>query len=143
MKLLTLTEYCLMIFFTGVFLAVTGFTARDIGLYVGIALIYTFSHLFSKRMLERRGKEKKQVNLFQRSGHCRISAGHGIVHRRRGLVCQIKTPAVRIGQRGVFILSDAYHETGRTQTSRCRRSGFRQLSRGRSGCPLSSADCRP
>lgn len=64
MKLLTLTEYCLMIFFTGVFLAVTGFTARDIGLYVGIALIYTFSHLFSKRMLERRGKEKKQVNLF-------------------------------------------------------------------------------
>ncbi|CDH96121.1 putative protein ykoA [Bacillus velezensis NAU-B3] len=64
LKLLTLTEYCLMIFFTGVFLAVTGFTARDIGLYVGIALIYTFSHLFSKRMLEKRGKEKKQVNLF-------------------------------------------------------------------------------
>ncbi|WP_163093951.1 hypothetical protein [Bacillus velezensis] len=64
MKLLTLTEYCLMIFFTGVFLAVTGFTARDIGLYIGIALIYTFSHLFSKRMLEKRGKEKKQVNLF-------------------------------------------------------------------------------
>ncbi len=64
LKLLTLTEYCLMIFFTGVFLAVTGFTARDIGLYVGIALIYTFSHLFSKRMLEKRGKEKQQVNLF-------------------------------------------------------------------------------
>ena len=64
LKLLTLTEYCLMIFFTGVFLAVTGFTARDIGLYVGIALIYTFSHLFSKRMLEKRGKENKQVNLF-------------------------------------------------------------------------------
>lgn len=91
MKLLTLTEYCLMIFFTGVFLAVTGFTARDIGLYVGIALIYTFSHLFSKRMLEKRGKEKQRgESFFQRSGHCRISAGHGIVHRRRRLVCQIK-----------------------------------------------------
>ncbi|MEC3840930.1 hypothetical protein [Bacillus amyloliquefaciens] len=64
MKLLTLTEYCLMIFFTGVFLAVTGFTARDIGLYVGIALIYTFSHLFSKQMLEKRGREKQQANLF-------------------------------------------------------------------------------
>lgn len=65
MKLLTLTEYCLMIFFTGAFLAVTGFTARDIGLYVGIALIYTFSHLFSKRMLEKtRQREAAGESFF-------------------------------------------------------------------------------
>ncbi|MEC0594104.1 hypothetical protein P8842_05995 [Bacillus spizizenii] len=64
MRLLTLTEYCLLIFFTGFYLAVTGFTAKDIGLYIGIALIYIFSHIFSKRLLEKRGKENKQVHLF-------------------------------------------------------------------------------
>lgn len=64
LRLLTLTEYCLLIFFTGFYLAVTGFTAKDIGLYIGIALIYIFSHIFSKRLLEKRGKENKQVHLF-------------------------------------------------------------------------------
>ncbi|MBT2573538.1 hypothetical protein J7E26_06180 [Bacillus sp. ISL-51] len=64
MKLLTLTEYCLLIFFTGFYLAVTGFNAQDIGLYIGIALIYTFSHIFSKRLLQKRGKEQQQVHLF-------------------------------------------------------------------------------
>ncbi|MCY7793523.1 hypothetical protein MOB28_21975, partial [Bacillus haynesii] len=34
MKLITLTEYCMFIFFAGVYLAVTGFTARDVGLYI-------------------------------------------------------------------------------------------------------------
>ncbi|MCY8909930.1 hypothetical protein P8907_09685 [Bacillus atrophaeus] len=64
MRLLTLSEYCLLIFFTGVYLAVTGFTAKDIGLYIGIAFIYTFSHKFAKRFWQKRGKEQKQIHLF-------------------------------------------------------------------------------
>ncbi|MEC3606918.1 hypothetical protein ACSYGW_08120 [Bacillus glycinifermentans] len=64
MKLITLTEYCMFIFFTGVYVAVTGFTARDLGLYLGIAIIYTFVHIAAKRMLTKRGKEAADIKLF-------------------------------------------------------------------------------
>ncbi|MCY8032287.1 hypothetical protein [Bacillus sonorensis] len=64
MKLITLTEYCMFIFFAGVYLAVTGFTARDLGLYIGIALIYTFVHIAAKRMLAKRGKEAADVRIL-------------------------------------------------------------------------------
>ncbi|KAA6453034.1 hypothetical protein P9D34_18110 [Bacillus swezeyi] len=64
MKLITLTEYCMFIFFAGVYLAVTGFTARDLGLYIGIALIYTFVHIYAKRMLTKRGKETAEIRML-------------------------------------------------------------------------------
>lgn len=81
MRLLTLTEYCLLIFFTGFYLAVTGFTAKDIGLYIGIALIYIFSHIFSKRLLEKRGKREQTGSPFlQCTGHYRFSVHYCIMH---------------------------------------------------------------
>ncbi|MGN9865741.1 hypothetical protein [Bacillus swezeyi] len=64
MKLITLTEYCMFIFFAGVYLAVTGFTARDLGLYIGIALIYTFVHIYAKRMLTKQGKETAEIRML-------------------------------------------------------------------------------
>ncbi|MED1741634.1 hypothetical protein VSK91_12655 [Bacillus swezeyi] len=64
MKLITLTEYCMFIFFAGVYLAVTGFTARDLGLYIGIALIYTFVHIYAKRILTKRGKETAEIRML-------------------------------------------------------------------------------
>lgn len=42
----------------------TGFTARDLGLYIGIALIYTFVHMAAKRMLAKRGKEAADVRIL-------------------------------------------------------------------------------
>ncbi|MCY8206075.1 hypothetical protein [Bacillus subtilis] len=108
MRLLTLTEYCLLIFFTGFYLAVTCFTAKDIGLYIGIALIYIFSHIFSKRLLEKRGKENKQVHLF--FSVLAIIGSVFITVLCIALVAgffKIKTPAV-LGQQGVFILFDAF-----------------------------------
>ncbi|MCY8442388.1 hypothetical protein MOC65_15870, partial [Bacillus spizizenii] len=32
-------------------------------LYIGIARMYRCSHIFSKRLIEKRGKENKQVHL--------------------------------------------------------------------------------
>ncbi|MFN2746043.1 MULTISPECIES: hypothetical protein [Bacillus] len=64
MKLITLTEYCMFIFFAGVYLAVTGFTARDLGLYIGIALIYAFVHIYAKRILAKKGKETAQIKTL-------------------------------------------------------------------------------
>ncbi|MGE6631219.1 hypothetical protein [Bacillus sp. NPDC077027] len=65
MRLLTLMEYCLLVFFLGIYLSATGFTAKDIGLYIGLVLIYTFVHLFSKRFLQKRGKADHKVGLFK------------------------------------------------------------------------------
>ncbi|MFJ5963575.1 hypothetical protein [Bacillus sp. NPDC093026] len=65
MRLLTLMEYCLLIFFMGIYLSATGFTAKDFGLYIGLVLIYTLVHLFSKRFLQKRGKESQKIGLFQ------------------------------------------------------------------------------
>lgn len=108
LRLLTLTEYCLLIFFTGFYLAVTGFTAKDIGLYIGIALIYIFSHIFSKRLLEKRGKREQTGSPFlQCASYYRFSVHHGFMHCIGRFFFKIKTPAV-LGQQGVFILFDAF-----------------------------------
>ncbi|TWM21258.1 hypothetical protein [Bacillus licheniformis] len=64
MKLITLTEYCMFIFFAGVYLAITGFTARDLRLYIGIAMIYVFVHIAAKRMLSKRGKEAAEIRIL-------------------------------------------------------------------------------
>lgn len=63
MRLLTLMEYCLLIFFMGIYLSATGFNAKDFGLYIGLVLIYTLVHIFSKRFL--RGKENQKIGLFR------------------------------------------------------------------------------
>ncbi|KRU16884.1 hypothetical protein [Bacillus pumilus] len=65
MRLLTLMEYCLLIFFMGIYLSATGFNASDFGLYIGLVLIYTLVHIFSKRFLQKRGKENHKIGLFR------------------------------------------------------------------------------
>ncbi|WP_285527661.1 hypothetical protein [Bacillus altitudinis] len=65
MRLLTLMEYCLLIFFMGIYLSATGFNARDFGLYIGLVLIYTLVHIFSKRLLQKRGKDNVKIGLFR------------------------------------------------------------------------------
>ncbi|MDM5297747.1 hypothetical protein QUF51_06235 [Bacillus pumilus] len=65
MRLLTLMEYCLLIFFMGIYLSATGFTAKDFGLYIGLVLIYTLVHVFSKRFLQKHGKENVKIGLFR------------------------------------------------------------------------------
>ncbi|MDA7026293.1 hypothetical protein PJ311_06645 [Bacillus sp. CLL-7-23] len=64
MKLITLTEYCMFIFFAGVYVAVTGFSARDLGLYLGFVIIYTFVHLAAKQFLTKRGKEASEIRIL-------------------------------------------------------------------------------
>ncbi|MFS0654285.1 hypothetical protein [Bacillus sp. 179-C3.3 HS] len=65
MRLLTLMEYCLLIFFMGIFLSSTGFTAKDFGLYIGLVFIYTMVHIYSKRFVQKRGLEHLKVGLFR------------------------------------------------------------------------------
>ncbi len=73
MRLLTLMEYCLLIFFMGIYLSATGFNAKDFGLYIGLVLIYTLVHIFSKRFFTKAGQRKSKDRIVSiRFSHYRI-----------------------------------------------------------------------
>ena len=92
MKLITLTEYCMFIFFAGVYLAITGFTARDLGLYIGIAMIYVFVHIAAKRMLSKRGKEAAEIRiLYSVLLDYGLCVRYRTVYRSAGIIIRIKS----------------------------------------------------
>ncbi|MEK3805054.1 MULTISPECIES: hypothetical protein [unclassified Metabacillus] len=63
MKLLTLMEYSLYIFFTGLFLAYTGFKTSNMTFFIGLVIIYLLVHYFSKKILTRLGKIDERVSF--------------------------------------------------------------------------------
>jgi uncharacterized membrane protein YjjP (DUF1212 family) len=64
-KLLTLLEYSLYIFFTGLFLAFTGFKTSNIAFFIGLVVIYLLVHYFSKKILTKYGKIDAKVSFFK------------------------------------------------------------------------------
>ncbi|WP_273131110.1 hypothetical protein [Bacillus weihaiensis] len=53
MKLQTLVEYCLLLFFSGIYFAFLGFQSNGIAFIVGVILIYIIVTISVKRILPR------------------------------------------------------------------------------------------
>lgn len=70
MRLLTLMEYCLLIFFMGIYLSATGFNARDFGiLYWACAYLHTGTHLFETLFTKARERKSKGRIVSVRFSH--------------------------------------------------------------------------
>ncbi|TXC92141.1 hypothetical protein FS935_07105 [Metabacillus litoralis] len=64
MKLQTLIEYCLLIFFSGIYFAFLGFQSNGITFIVGVIFIYIVITLSTKRILPRYGIIDKKTSIL-------------------------------------------------------------------------------
>lgn len=64
MKLQTLIEYCLLIFFSGIYFAFLGFKSNGITFIVGVIFIYIVITLSTKRILPRYGIIDKKTSIL-------------------------------------------------------------------------------
>ncbi|MBM7603522.1 putative membrane protein [Metabacillus crassostreae] len=64
MKLQTLIEYCLLIFFSGIYFAFLGFQSNGITFIVGVIFIYIVITLSTKRILPRYGIVDKKTSIL-------------------------------------------------------------------------------
>ncbi|WP_226665963.1 hypothetical protein [Metabacillus litoralis] len=64
MKIQTLIEYCLLIFFSGIYFAFLGFHSNGITFVVGVIFIYIVINISTKKILPRYGIIDKKPSLL-------------------------------------------------------------------------------
>lgn len=65
MKLYTLIEYCLLIFFSGIYFAFLGFQSNGVSFIIGIILLYIVINLSVKKMLPSYHLENKRMSVIK------------------------------------------------------------------------------
>lgn len=64
MKLHTLIEYCLLIFFSGIYFAFLGFHSNGVTFIIGVIFIYIIITLSLKRILPRYNLENRKLPIL-------------------------------------------------------------------------------
>lgn len=62
MKLHTLIEYCLLLFFTGIYFAFLGFHSNGLTFIIGVIFLYIIVNISMKKILPRYQLENKKIS---------------------------------------------------------------------------------